>query len=125
MSPAFRRCRLTIASERDMEPLPLERANPQEVTAVRYTRKRPVSDEYRDVVAPGQVGPGTSMSSIRAGLTSTGEPVLEQRRPKPRILSRCDPAVPHHRPVVPGLRVRDQLPLIPARGHELPHELGD
>ena len=35
------------------------------------------------------------------------------------------PRLVHHRPGVKGLRVRDHRPLIPARGHESPDELGD
>ena len=59
MSPAFRSCRLTIASERVMELTPLERAchgsesghcsgrtSPQEITLVRDTRMPYVSDHH-------------------------------------------------------------------------------
>src|SRR5262249_53310293 len=53
------------------------------------------------------------------------EPLLEPRRAETRIRPRCDPAAAHHRPVVSGLRIRDHRPLIPARGQESTHELGD
>src|SRR6516165_4983305 len=53
------------------------------------------------------------------------EPLLEPRRAETRIRPRCEPAAAHHRPVIQGLRVRNHLPFIPARGQESIHELGD